>query len=184
MCLYWSHVLSSQISVSCKRESIIKAVISSILSIMYSRMPTAQRGFNKYLSKLHFSLTSSTLHLPGLSLSWVVFIVIPSFQMLASLLFFWATIAFLCSEIFGCYYKSLNKQAHRKSCHLSGRGLTPAVPLGRESSQRNQQGNTQNIYLEYPFFCPFKFLSKQQSKRKNIQVLQFESGLLSQQVHL
>lgn len=55
-------MLSSQISVSCKRESIIKAVISSILSIMYSRMPTAQRGINKYLSKLHFSLTSSTLH--------------------------------------------------------------------------------------------------------------------------
>ena len=73
-------------------------------------------------------------------------------------------IALLCSEILGYFYESLNKRAHRKSCHLSGKGLT-FCSATRKGVIPVKQTNQPKTYLSrVPVFCHFKIFPSSSPK--------------------
>ena len=94
---------------------------------VHSIMPAMQSGLIKclliWITFLSLSLLY-TSHIPCHTQSWLVFISLPPLRPLLFQLSLCVIVALLCSEILGYFYESLNKQAHRKFCHLSRKELT------------------------------------------------------------
>lgn len=130
-----------------------------------------------YLNYIFQSLSLlCSWYIPGLTLSWVIFIAILLLLFLLSLC---AVIALLCFEILRCFYNSSNELAHRKSCHLSGKVLTCCSATRKGVIPRNQQADTQKHLSRVPTLLSVEkknFFPKQQPKRKNIQVYRLSRG--------
>lgn len=122
-----------------------------------------------------------TLHILDLTLSWVVFIALPLLRLLLFLLYLCVIISFLCSEILGCYYKSLNKQTHRKSCHLCGKGLTlfRATRKGVIHRKQRNQHHQQKFILSAQSSVTLKYFPSSSPKGRT-----FKSIRLSQHCYL
>lgn len=126
---------------------------------VHSIMPAMQSGLIKclliWITFLSLSLLY-TSHIPCLTQSWLVFISLPPLRPLLFQLSLCVIVALLYSEILGYFYESLNKQAHRKFCHLSRKELTFCSATRKGVIPVKQINQPKTHLSRVPVSCHFK----------------------------